>query len=110
MDTQSAGAGVAIDVRRRCFRLLHGNRHGTLGTYHVFHEKGRFTHHGAPACLVPPHGAIIEGHVKVAIVVHVLVNFIGQPRPYRMDVNGLGTRHLAHDIDIMHAAINDRAD
>ena len=52
----------------------------------------------------------LEGHMKVAIVIHVLIDFSGQSCPYRMDANGLGAGHLAHDIDIMHAAIDDRAD
>ena len=48
--------------------------------------------------------------MQVAVVVHVLVNFVRQPRANRMDADWLGTRHLAHDIDIVHAAIDDRRD
>jgi hypothetical protein len=81
-----------------------------LGPIMSFTKKAVSPHHRAPARFVPPHGAIIEGHVKVTVVIHVLVNFTCEPSANRMNTDGLGTGHLAHDINIVHAAIDDGRD
>ena len=48
--------------------------------------------------------------MKVAVIVHVLVNLAREPCTNGMDTDGLGTRYLTHDIHIVHAAIDDGRD
>ena len=44
----------------------------------------------------------------MAVVDHRRRDFIREPRADRMHGDRLRPRHLAHDVDIMHAAVDDR--
>ena len=111
MNAQRIGPGVIVVVGGfdAHVRLLIGHdRNAAFGPDHVLHEERGFADHRAPAALVPADRAIIEGEVQVAVIHHRRRDFIGEPRADRVNGDRLRPRHLAHDVDIMHAAVHDR--
>ena len=109
---QAVGLGVAVDVvgagGGALVRVL-DDGDGALRADHVLHEERHLAHHRAPARLVPAHGAVLEGDLELAVVVHARLQLLGEPRADRGDAHWPGARHLAHDIDVVDAAVHDGA-
>ena len=87
-------------------RVAGNDRDRALGTDHVLHEEGVLAHHRPPAGLVPADRAVIEGHVQVAVI--LLVGLRPQLGADAVHAHRLGAGQLAHHVDIVHAAIDDR--
>ena len=69
-------------------------------------EEGDLAHHWSPSGFVPADGAVIEGHVKVAVV--RLLRFRPKLGANAMHAHGLCPGDLAHDVDVVNAAVDDR--
>ena len=100
------GLGVGIDVGGGG-AFVHDDGHGAIGRDHILHEEGGLGHHRAPAGFVPADAAIIEQHLELAVIVHALRQALGQLQAHAAHLDRLGVGDLAHDIDIVHAAIDD---
>ena len=87
----------------------HDDADAALGPDHVLHEEGGLAHHRAPAGLVPADRAVVEGDLQMAVVVHPRLDLVGEPGADAVHAHRLGAGHLAHDVDVVHAAIDDRA-
>ena len=85
-----------------------GDRDGAVRRDDVLHEERRFRHHRPPARFVPPDRPVGEEHLKLAVVVHVLGNLVRQPQAHAMDPHRRGVGDLAHHVDVMDAAIDQR--
>ena len=110
---QGVGLRVRVDVRAVGVALAApaiDDRDAALGPHHVLHEVGHLAHHWAPAGLVPADGAVVEGHLELAVVVHAGLELLGQPRPDGGDADRARPGHLAHDVHVVHAAVHDRRD
>ena len=110
----AVGLGVPVDIGRvrnvlelvLVVGVAGDDRDGALGADHVLHEERDLAHHRAPAGLVPADRAVIEGDVEVAVV------RLGRIGPERgadaVHANRLGAGELAHHVDVVDAAIDDR--
>ena len=109
MHFQCRRLGVGVDVVSSDLPLFDtGDADRALGTDHVLYEVGGLTHHRPPAGLVPADRPVGKGHLQVPVVVHARHQLVGQPGPDRRDPHRLGLGHLAHDVDVVHAAVDDR--
>ena len=106
-DLVGLGMGVDIGGARARGRFGHDDGDAALGADHILHEKSRLAHHRPPAGLVPADRAVLEEDLELAVVVHAGLHILGQPRPHAMDAQGPGPGDLAHDIDIVDAAIDE---
>src|SRR5690606_7122832 len=89
-------------------RVLHDGD-TALGADHVLHEERLLTHHRAPAGFVPAHGAVVEGDVEHAVVVHAGLQLFREAGAHGADADGFRAGHLAHHVHVVHAAVHDGA-
>jgi hypothetical protein len=64
------------------------------------------THHRSPASFIPTDRSVVEYHLQHAVIVDR--DLVGQPRADGVNFNRFGRRHLAHHVDIMDPAIDER--
>ena len=107
MQPDQRGPGVGVDVVRSG-ALRHADRDGAVGGDHVLHEEGRVRHHRPPTRLVPAKRAIGKDHLEMAVVVHVRRDVRRQAQAHAADLHRGGFGDLAHDVDVVHAAVDDR--
>ena len=88
--------------------LTAGDAHAAGRPDHVLHEVGRLAHHRPPARLVPADRPVGEADLQLAVVVHARHELVGEPGPDRRHPHRLGAGHLAHHVDVVHAAVDDR--
>ena len=111
MDAQRIGARVRIVVggtRGRTGALVGNDRHRAVRPHHVFDEMRGLADHRPPRGLVPADRPVVERDVEVAVVVHRRRDLVGEPGADRVHGDGSRARHLAHDVDVVDAAIDDR--
>src|SRR5690606_25083449 len=84
------------------------NRNRSLRSKYIFYEKGCLTHHRSPSGFVPSYTPIGKAYLQLPIIIIVRRNSICQSGPNGRYTNGLGIRHLTHDIDIMHTTVHYR--
>ena len=103
-------AEVLVWVSMSSERALSGMRIETapLGRDHVLNEEGGVGHHRAPAGLVPAERAVGEEHLEVAVVVHARRDLVREPQAHAADLGRGGVGDLAHHVDVVYAAIDDR--
>ena len=80
VDQNSADLGMAVDIVRGAL-VAFGDRDRASRADDIFHEKGRFRHHRAPAGLVPADRAVFEDHLKLAVIVHIRRNLVERRSP-----------------------------
>ena len=107
---QSLGLGVGIDVGTFSFGscFIGNDADATFWSNDIFDEKSDLTHHRAPSCFIPTDRTIIEGDLEVAVVDFSFGEFISESCAEPRYADGLGFGHLAHHIDVVNAAIDDR--
>ena len=109
VEPQQRGLRVPLDVVARRVAILYArDAHAALRADDVLHEVGHVAHHRTPAGLVPADGAVSEGHLQLAVVVHAGLELLREPRADGADADGPRLRHQAHDVDVVHAAVDDR--
>ena len=109
VDLDARRLGVGVDVVG--LRAFVGMTIETapFGRHDVFHEEGGLGHHRPPARLVPADRAVVEDHLEMAVIVHVgRRSRRTAAGPCRAPATGAGVGDLAHDVDIVHAAVDDR--
>ena len=88
--------------------LGHPDRDAAVRRNHVLHEEGGVGHHRPPAGLVPAERAVGEDHLEVPVIVHVLRDLVAQPQAHAADLHRHGVGDLAHHVDVVHAAVDNR--
>ena len=106
------GLGLGVGVNVSAFALGGGffgnDADATFWAYDIFDEKSDLTHHRAPSCFIPTDRTIIEGDLEVAVVDFSFGEFISESCTEPRYADRLGFGHLAHHIDVVNAAIDDR--
>ena len=90
--------------------LLRHDRYRPPRPYHIFYKKRRFAHHRPPSSLVPSDRPVFKPDLQLSVIVITGRDIFGEPGADGADLYRPGSRHLAHYIDIMHAAIHYRAE
>ena len=88
--------------------IFGADRDAALWPDHVFYKEGGLAHHRTPACFIPTHTAVFKSNLQVAVVDFPFWKFIAEARADPAHADRLTASHLAHDIHVMHAAIDDR--
>ena len=111
MHLERLGRGVRIDVGgiTRLRGLAGDDGDAALRSDHVLHEEGFLGHHRTPAGFIPAHGAVGEGHLEMAVVNLAHRHIFGEAGADTGDAHGATAGHEAHHIDIVDAAVDDRA-
>ena len=76
--------------------------------HHVLHEEGGLRDHRPPAGLVPADRAILEHHLQMAVIDLGLGDLVGQAHAHAAHLDRPRIGDLAHDVDIVDAAIDQR--
>ena len=95
MNQNAADLRVAVDIVG-CALVAVDDRHRAVGGDDVLHEERRFGHHRAPTGLVPADRSVIEHHLELAVIVHVLGDLVGQPQAHAVNADGLRASVIWH--------------
>ncbi len=112
MDAETLGLGMGVDVGALALGrgFLGDDRDATLRPDNVFHEKRHLAHHRTPTGFVPPDRPVIERYLEMTVIDFPLGQLVGQPRAETGHADRPRPGHLAHHVDVMHPAIDDRRD
>ena len=95
--------------RPRSAILWHDDRDAALRPDDVLHEEGDLAHHRPPAGLVPADRAVVERRRADGRSSACRSRCRREPGADAVHAHRLGAGHLAHDVDVVHAAVDDRA-
>ena len=104
----SDDTAVVAPADQHVLGIIDDDVDATFRSEHVLDEECDFTDLRTPGGLVPADRTVIEHDLELTVIVHVGRNFVGQPGADRMHADRLRPGHVAHHVDIMHAAIDDR--
>src|SRR5690554_6418671 len=91
----------------RSSRFFGNNRYRSFRPEHILYKESSFPDHWPPSGCVPTYTTIFKSDLQLAVVIIVIRYFVSQPGSYGINLNRLRTRHLAHHIDVVYAAIDD---
>ena len=110
VEFERLGLGVRIDIGAIALRggFVGDDAHAAFRTDDVFDEKGDLAHHRSPTRFIPADRAILKGDLQMPVVDFSGREYVGESCADARHANRLRARHLANDIDVVNAAINDR--
>ena len=109
MQSEFASLRVGRHIVAGGIPILHArDTHAPIRPNDVLYEVGHLAHHRPPTGLVPADRTVIKSHLQLTVIVHAWVEFAGEPRPDGADSHRFGPCHLAHHVNVVHAAINNR--
>ncbi|SPU59353.1 Uncharacterised protein [Brucella melitensis] len=108
VDADIRGFRMRIHIVRLSDGLVHDDGNTAVRRNHILHKEGGFRHHRPPPSLIPANRAVIEQNLEMAVIIHIRLDLVGEPQAHAAHFYRPGVGDLAHDVHVMHTAIDDQ--